>query len=161
MRKNYLLLLLGAFVGLGLTACSKDPEEKIVPTEIEGVTGIEASYSRGLHEYLEITPDVSLSSETGSDVTYEWNIGYKTVSTEKILSFKCDELGEFDGFFKASSPTGAKIIDFKLRVSSPYDRGLLLLSETTEGALLSFKRLDIMETPVSPYAFKDNNHTLS
>lgn len=161
MRKNYLLLLLGAFVGLGLTACSKDPEEKIVPTEIEGVTGIEASYSRGLHEYLEITPDVSLSSETGSDVTYEWNIGYKTVSTEKILSFKCDELGEFDGFFKASSPTGAKIIDFKLRVSSPYDRGLLLLSETTEGALLSFKRLDIMETPVSPYAFKDNNPTLS
>lgn len=161
MRKNYLLLLLGAFISLGLTACSKDSDEKHVPTQVEAVTGLEASYSRGLHEYLQIKPEVRLSSETASDVTYEWNIGYKTVSTEKELSFKCDELGEFNGYFKASSPTGAKIVDFTLRVSSPYDRGLLLLSETTRGAMLSFKRLDIMETPVSPHAFKDNNPTLA
>ena len=69
--------------------------------------------------------------------------------------------GRFQGLFQSLQLTGAKIVEFTLRVSSPYDRGLLLLSETSEGSMLSFKRLDVMETPVSPSAFKDNNPTLS
>lgn len=162
MKKFIYSLLIAAATVFAATSCSKEPDEpKIVPPDIEEVSGIETDYLRGLHEYLEITPQVALSNDNEEGVAYEWNIGYKTVGTEKTLVFKCDELGDFNGYFKASSETGAKIVDFTLRVTSPYDKGLLLLSETSEGAMLSFKRLDIMETPVSPYAFKDNNPTLS
>lgn len=108
------------------------------------MAGIEASYAKGQHEYLEITPDVSLSNDNEQGVTYEWNIGYEVVGTEKTLSYKCSKLGDFNGYFKASSATGAKIVEFTLRVSSPYDRGLLLLSETSEGvdALVQAPRRD-------------------
>lgn len=161
MKKISLLFLIAAFAGFVSVSCSDESEEKVVPPDVESVAGIEPSYAKGQHEYLEITPDVSLSNDNEQDVTYEWNIDYKVVGTEKALSYKCSELGDFKGYFKASSSTGAKIVEFTLRVSSPYDRGLLLLSETSEGSMLSFKRLDVMETPVSPSAFKDNNPTLS
>ena len=125
------------------------------------MSGIETNYVLGLHEYLEITPDIELSNENES-ISYEWSIDYETVSTERNLSFKCDELlNDVNCYFKASSSTGAKIAEFKLSVTSPYDKGLLLLSQTGDGAMLTFKRLDIMATPASPYAFKDNNPTLS
>lgn len=160
--KRFCLSFLGAaLMALGTVSCSDDPEEKVVPPDVESVAGIEASYAKGQHEYLEITPDVSLSNDNEQGVTYEWNIGYEVVGTEKTLSYKCSKLGDFNGYFKASSATGAKIVEFTLRVSSPYDRGLLLLSETSEGSMLSFKRLDVMETPVSSFAFRDNNPTLS
>lgn len=160
--KRFCLSFLGAaLMALGTVSCSDDPEEKVVPPDVESVAGIEASYAKGQHEYLEITPDVSLSNDNEQGVTYEWNIGYEVVGTEKTLSYKCSKLGDFNGYFKASSATGAKIVEFTLRVSSPYDRGLLLLSETSEGSMLSFKRLDVMETPVSSSAFRDNNPTLS
>lgn len=162
MKKFISCFLIAATTAFGLASCSNEPEEpKVFPPNIEEVSGIDTDYLRGLHEYLEITPQVDLSNDNEDGVTYEWNINYEVVGTEKTLSFKCEELGDFKCYFKASSETGAKIIDFSLRVTSPYDKGLLLLSETSDGAMLSFKRLDIMDTPVSPYAFKDNNPTLS
>ena len=162
MKRFFSLFLTAALAGAGFVSCSDDPEDQpVVPTDVEKVSGIETNYVLGLHEYLEITPDIELSNENES-ISYEWSIDYETVSTERNLSFKCDELlNDVNCYFKASSSTGAKIAEFKLSVTSPYDKGLLLLSQTGDGAMLTFKRLDIMATPASPYAFKDNNPTLS
>ena len=77
------------------------PKKKVVPPDVESVAGIEPSYAKGQHEYLEITPDVSLSNDNEQGVTYEWNIDYKVVGTEKALSYKCSELGDFKGLFQS------------------------------------------------------------
>lgn len=131
-----------------------------LPPKIEEVSGIAENYELGLHEYLKIAPQIKIDNDNTDALTYEWSVDNKVVANEKDLSFKCDKLGEFNGYFKVESELGAIIKEFKLRVSSPYDRGLLLLSETEQGSLLTFKRLDKMATPASPLAFKDNNPTL-
>ena len=133
MKRFFSLFLTAALAGAGFVSCSDDPEDQpVVPTDVEKVSGIETNYVLGLHEYLEITPDIELSNENES-ISYEWSIDYETVSTERNLSFKCDELlNDVNCYFKASSSTGAKIAEFKLSVTSPYDKGLLLLSQTGE-----------------------------
>ena len=95
MKKISLLFLIAAFAGFVSVSCSDDPEEKVVPPDVESVAGIEPSYAKGQHEYLEITPDVSLSNDNEQGVTYEWNIDYKVVGTEKALSYKCCEMVDF------------------------------------------------------------------
>ena len=136
MKRFFSLFLTAALAGAGFVSCSDDPEDQpVVPTDVEKVSGIETNYVLGLHEYLEITPDIELSNENES-ISYEWSIDYETVSTERNLSFKCDELlNDVNCYFKASSSTGAKIAEFKLSVTSPYDKGLLLLSQTVNYAV--------------------------
>ena len=145
-------------------SCTENNEIKVVtPPDVAALSGVEGTYERGLHEYLEIAPSVEFigySEENRDSVKYEWNIDYKVVGTDSVLTFKCDKNGQFNGYLKVSTSTGAKIADFKLTVTTPYDKGLLLLSGTSEGSILTWKRLDKMETPASPYAFKDNNPTL-
>lgn len=160
-----MIMAAGACAALVMAAsCSKENELKpVTPPDVAALSGVEASYERGLHEYLEIAPEVNFvnyTAENRDSVKYEWNIDYKVVGTDSVLTFKCDENGQFNGYLKVSTSTGAKIADFKLTVTTPYDKGLLLLSSTSEGSMLSWKRLDIMDTPASPYAFKDNNPTL-
>ena len=159
MKKLFFMTVAAAFALLAFVGCEKDSTEpKVVPPTVEEVTGVEQAYTRGLHEYLEITPEVALSNENEAGVEYEWNINFKVVGNEKTLRIKCDELlSDAACYFKASSANGAKIVDFTLNVTSPYNKGLLLLSQTSEGSILTFKRLDILSTPASPYAFKDNN----
>ena len=119
MKRFFSLFLTAALAGAGFVSCSDDPEDQpVVPTDVEKVSGIETNYVLGLHEYLEITPDIELSNENES-ISYEWSIDYETVSTERNLSFKCDEqLNDVNCYFKASSSTGAKIAEFKLSVTS-------------------------------------------
>ena len=112
MKRFFSLFLTAALAGAGFVSCSDDPEDQpVVPTDVEKVSGIETNYVLGLHEYLEITPDIELSNENES-ISYEWSIDYETVSTERNLSFKCDELlNDVNCYFKASSSTGAKIAE--------------------------------------------------
>lgn len=157
-----MIMAAGAFVAIAVS-CDNNEIKIITPPDVADLTGVEASYERGLHEYLEIAPSVEFigyTEENKDSVKYEWSINYQTVSTDSVLTYKCDALGTFNGYLKVETSTGAKIADFSLVVASPYDKGLLLLSSTSEGSMLTWKRLDKMETPASPYAFKDNNPTL-
>ena len=158
-----MIIVTGVFVAMA-ASCTESNEIKIItPPDVADLAGVEASYERGLHEYLEIAPSVDFigySEENKDSVKYEWSIDYNVVGTDSVLTYKCDKNGQFNGYLKVSTSTGAKIADFKLTVTTPYDKGLLLLSGTSEGSILTWKRLDKMETPASPYAFKDNNPTL-
>lgn len=158
-----MIMAAGVLVAMA-ASCAKENNIKVVlPPDVAELSGVEAMYERGLHEYLEIAPTVNFvnyTEENKDSVKYEWNIDYKVVGTDSVLTFKCDKNGQFNGYLKVSTSTGAKIADFKLTVTTPYDKGILLLSGTGEGSMLTWKRLDIMDTPASPYAFKDNNPTL-
>lgn len=162
MKKLFFLALTAAIALSAFVGCEKESGEPVaVPPTIEEVTGVAEAYTLGLHEYLEITPNVVLDNDNEAGVEYEWSIDQTIVGTEKTLRFKCDELlNDAYCYFKAISENGAKIAEFTLNVTSPYNKGLLLLSQTSEGSILTFKRLDIMSTPASPYAFKDNNPTI-
>ena len=150
-------------LSVACTELEQNPEKPVEPVvpdaEIEAVSGIEKVYELGLHEVLAITPVVQMTEGDQSKITYEWNINHEKVSEELSLSYKCSTLGSFDGFFKVKSENGEALIsEFKFNVTSPYDRGLLLLSETEkDGAMLTFKRLDIMSGHACPMAFRDNN----
>lgn len=163
MKSLRMIMAAGVLVAMA-ASCAKENNIKVVlPPDVAELSGVEAMYERGLHEYLEIAPTVNFvnyTEENKDSVKYEWNIDYKVVGTDSVLTFKCDKNGQFNGYLKVSTSTGAKIADFKLTVTTPYDKGLLLLSGTGEGSMLTWKRLDIMDTPASPYAFKDNNPTL-
>lgn len=163
IMKLRMIMAAGVLVAMA-ASCAKENNIKVVlPPDVAELSGVEAMYERGLHEYLEIAPTVNFvnyTEENKDSVKYEWNIDYKVVGTDSVLTFKCDKNGQFNGYLKVSTSTGAKIADFKLTVTTPYDKGILLLSGTGEGSMLTWKRLDIMATPASPYAFKDNNPTL-
>ena len=74
MKRFFSLFLTAALTGAGFVSCSDDPEDQpVVPTDVEKVSGIETNYVLGLHEYLEITPDIELSNENES-ISYEWSI---------------------------------------------------------------------------------------
>lgn len=163
MKSLRMIMAAGVLVAMA-ASCAKENNIKVVlPPDVAELSGVEAMYERGLHEYLEIAPTVNFvnyTEENKDSVKYEWNIDYKVVGTDSVLTFKCDKNGQFNGYLKVSTSTGAKIADFKLTVTTPYDKGLLMLSGTGEGSMLTWKRLDIMDTPACPYAFKDNNPTL-
>ncbi len=158
-------MIIAALAVMTLAAsCEKEQLLKpVTPPDVTELSGVEGTYERGQHEYLTISPSVNFENyteENRDSIKYEWNIDYKVVATDSVLTFKCDKQGQFDGYLKVSTSRGAKIADFKLIVTTPYDKGLLLLSDTSEGSMMTWKRLDVMSTPASPYAFKDNNPTL-
>ena len=98
MKKISLLFLIAAFAGFVSVSCSDDPEEKVVPPDVESVAGIEPSYAKGQHEYLEITPDVSLSNDNEQGVTYEW----------KGSIVQVQRAGRFQGLFQSLQLDGCQ-----------------------------------------------------
>lgn len=153
-----ILTLTGLLIIMLFVSCSKDENEVIqLPVKINYVENIESKYDLGLHEFLKISPKIEFENFNEEDVKYEWIINEENVSTEKDLAYKCQDLGSFEGTFKVSTPEETKFFDFNIYVSSPYDVGLLLLSKVENGTMLSFKRLDKIDTEVSLNAFKDNN----
>lgn len=134
MKSLRMIMAAGVLVAMA-ASCAKENNIKVVlPPDVAELSGVEAMYERGLHEYLEIAPTVNFvnyTEENKDSVKYEWNIDYKVVGTDSVLTFKCDKNGQFNGYLKVSTSTGAKIADFKLTVTTPYDKGLLMLSRTT------------------------------
>lgn len=159
MKKFLSLLMVAAL--LATFSCRKDEPgrgKNENAAVVESISGVADEYELEQFANLVINPDVKLSSSEDEGVRYEWSINYKVVSQEKNLEFKVNEIGNFDGYFMAVSPSGAKIVEFKIRVSSPsYDKGLILLSEVDGKSVLTFKRLDKMDFPAVPYVFANNN----
>ena len=106
-------------------------------------------------------PEIIQENEE-KQLTYRWDINYKTVSTEKDLRFICDELttaeqGSFPCRLTVSNEDGSSWLDFRLTVTSPYQEGLLIMSKVEEGSMLSFKREDKKGQEFQLNAYKLNN----
>lgn len=106
-------------------------------------------------------PEIIQENEE-KQLTYRWDINYKTVSTEKDLRFICDELttaeqGSFPCRLTVSNEDGSSWLDFRLTVTSPYQEGLLIMSKVEEESMLSFKREDKKRQEFQLNAYKLNN----
>lgn len=113
------------------------------------------------NEFTLACPSIEQENED-KPLTYRWDVNYKTVSTEKDLKFVCDELppadmGSFPCRLTVSNEDGSSYQDFYLKVTSPYEEGLMVMSKTTEGSMLSFKREDKPDVPFQLNAYKRNN----
>ena len=65
------------------------------------------------------------------ELSYEWQINSKVVSTDSRYLFEAKEQGEFAGYLRVSDvKTGATYgCPFNISVTSPYETGFLVLSE--------------------------------
>lgn len=72
-------------------------------------------------------------------LSYEWQINYKVVSTERVLTYAYDSCGLFPCRLKVYNEDGAIFKEFKLRVPNPYDEGLLLFSKYDGHSIISFR----------------------
>lgn len=115
-------------------------------------------------QWNEFTLECPVIEQENEDkpLSYRWDINYKTVSTEKDLKFICEELtpadkSSFPCRLIVSNEDGFSYQDFYLRVTSPYEEGLLVMSRTAEGSMVSFKREDKPDVAFQLNAYIRNN----
>ena len=125
---------------------------------IAEITGVGQNYEVAMGEKLTITPEVKFTEGEVAALTYEWTIGDEIIGTDASLDYTCSKAGEFDGTFKVTHREDEPVIaNFKLTVTMPVsfdNRGLLLLTDSEAGAMLTYKRLDMMDFPAYKDAFK-------
>ncbi|MDE5612614.1 MAG: hypothetical protein K2I90_11430 [Odoribacter sp.] len=112
-------------------------------------------------EFVLPCPEIVQENEE-KPLTYRWDINYKTVSTEKDLRVVCEELTppDQDNFpcrLVVSNEDGSAFMDFTLLVTSPYQVGLVVMSKTDDGTMISFKREDKRNAEFQLDAYKLNN----
>jgi len=89
-----------------------------------------ATIDLGLNEEYVLKPVVE--QKGNSSLSYEWEVDYKLVSSEKDFSFKSARLGSFPVRLKVSNQDGSVFKEFRIRVNSQYEEGLLILAENAE-----------------------------
>lgn len=149
MKTKYLLLLC---VLLGAVSCVKDksdtggdPISRI--TFKEGTGDVEALLEivSDRHERLVLNaPDV-VQENVDKPLTYRWEINYEMVGEGPTLTYDCPTLSPNEGFpcrLMVSNEDGMNWIDFNLRVMTPFERGIFVLSEYKNDTYIAYKRDD-------------------
>lgn len=101
-----------------------------------------------------------IQTHTDKAVSYRWEVNYKEVSKEKDLVFLCTELAKDKAFpcrLIVSNEDGEAHLDFQLKVTSPYEEGLVVLSKYNHESLVSFKREDLENTKFQLNTYQLNN----
>src|SRR5690606_14347158 len=75
-----------------------------------------ATIDLGLNEEYVLKPVVE--QKGNSSLSYEWEVDYKLVSSEKDFSFKSARLGSFPVRLKVSNQDGSVFKEFRIRVNS-------------------------------------------
>lgn len=140
--KNIAILLSVIFITVG---CYKD-KTKFGNNEISEIKYemINDIYELDKWEILKIAPKLSQTIE--KEMKYEWQVGYKIVSTEPVLEYECDEVGQFTVRLRAYNEDGSTFILFRLTVNSPYQTGLVVLSRYENNDIVSFRRTYISDS---------------
>ena len=89
-------------------------------------------------EFMIEAPEMKQESQDKA-LSYEWQINYEVVSTERVLTYAYDSCGLFPCRLKVYNEDGAIFKEFKLRVPNPYDEGLLLFSKYDGHSIISFR----------------------
>lgn len=131
-----LALLLSASL---FTSCFSDnTTEASRPLAEITIANIQETYNISKNSELVITPAIS-QTNTPLDLTYAWEIDQKVVSSEAVLNYKAMELGKHQCRLIVSNNDGKSFHSFTINVVSPYERGIAILSQDTEGkSMLTF-----------------------
>lgn len=136
--------IITGLLSLSLFSCYKDDSSvgtnPITELSINMKEVTAPTINQEKNEPLVIDPIITQKG-TEKPVTYEWEINYELFSTEKKLVYPCSKLGTYNVRLKVTNEDGSAYKSFKVNVNSPYEEGLMLLSEDEQGeGSLSFMR---------------------
>lgn len=122
-------------------SCAKDdttlggnPISEIVIKE----GSVQPQYNLSKNETLVINPIVS-QSIPGKELSYEWEVAHKIVSTSQEFTYLCNELGSFDCRLIVSNEDGKAFASFTINVNTNYEEGLVIISNSPDGeSMVSF-----------------------
>lgn len=89
-------------------------------------------YNLEKNDVLEIDPVVTQTID-GKELSYEWEVEHETYSTDRILRFECNRLGSFACRLKVSNEDGTTFRPFTINVNTPYEEGVLIVSNDPSG----------------------------
>lgn len=151
-------LLWGVMV-LILAGCLEDKNDfnyqQINKIDDFDVKNVEKRYSCFLDETLHLNPDVKMTFDNYTDLSYEWYLENKLVGQEREFDFKADKTGVFDLLFVAvDNRSGVRFpYEITVRVENRGLKGWLVLSRTTANA----SRLSVVWSRLTNYYKKDIN----
>lgn len=136
--------LLAGLLSVSMLSCYKDDSSvgnnPITELSISFKDITEPVINQEKNEPLVIDPEITQNG-TEKPVIYEWEVNYELFSTEKKLVYPCSKLGTYNIRLKVTNEDGSAFKSFKVNVNSPYEEGLMLLSEDAQGeGSLSFMR---------------------
>ena len=161
MKITKKLLTLSLLLSLTCLSCSEKTDLHEQTASLDAIKGLASEYSKQLNETLELTPELVFGSGVKDKALFEWIINYKVVGQEATLKYVCDTPGILDGYLKVLYNGKTEIKEFKLYVLNSFEKGLLLLSQTDEGSVVSYKDLHNLNYPILHNVFKLRNPTLS
>lgn len=96
---------------------------------------LQKEYNIDKNATLTISPSIT---QSGRDLplTYEWEIGYSRFSDAEVLEFTGEEIGSFSARLKVNNEHGSAFYRFTIHVNSPYEEGITVLSEDTDGTMM-------------------------
>ncbi|WP_159633986.1 hypothetical protein [Sphingobacterium composti Ten et al. 2007 non Yoo et al. 2007] len=143
--KNYIILC-ALFIIASLSSCYKD--ETSVDTRQISEISVELPFDENetiqYDNFLEFTIEpIVTQTNPNLNLTYEWYIENEIVSNERILKYTPNTLGLFESRLKVSNEDGSTYYRFKLKINSPYEEGLMILTENSsrEGDFNFIRRL--------------------
>lgn len=130
------LLLLSASL---FTSCfSDDTTDASRPLAEISIAKVQDAYNISKNSELTITPAIA-QSNTPLTLSYAWEVDQKVVSTSATFRYKATELGKHQCRLIVSNQDGKSFHPFTINVVSPYERGIAILSQDTEGkSMLTF-----------------------
>lgn len=161
MNKIYLFIY--ALLAVGMTACYEDKGNyDYHPINEIRITNIDKEYVREKWQLLNISPDLGFTVENTDRVAYRWEIDGKLVSQEPVLSYNV-AVDVADDPYKCRF-TAISLADsaqyyqyFELKVVTPYEKGLLVLSEQQGKAMLSFRSDGAADKEFEKWTYKTEN----
>lgn len=166
--KYAIYLFLGV---LFITSCVDDKSGLLGDNSVSTLsfkTELKDLYVVSKGQELKIQAPEIIQANEEKPLSYEWEINYKLVSTEKDLTYIPEEVSDGADFpcrLKISNEDGAIFRKFSLRVPV-YGEGLLVLSKTEKGTMLSFKAMKegMSQDSILPFennVFSTNNELIT
>lgn len=121
-----------------LSSCIKD--DSTGASEISRIsltTPLQEKYILNQWDVLSINPQIEQTNKD-KPLSYEWEINYKVVSTEKELSYVCEEPGNYEGRLKVTNGEDIQYYRFKTEIQFAYARGLYVLAQNQGKTILSY-----------------------
>lgn len=161
---NKIILILSVWMAVGLASCYEDKGDYDYQAINEiAISGIEKEYTLQRWNELSIRPGLAFSTQKADEVAYVWEIDGKVVSRESELKYTVSN-NIADDPYKCrlgvlhKSQDSYYYRDFTLKVISPYEKGLLVLSEQDGKAMLSFRLENSVEPGFDKWIFKQENN---
>lgn len=156
MKLKYICTLA---LSLALASCIKDKSTDAINhvSKIEIQTPLEQVYTSERWQELVIAPPKLKDNAGGKPLEYQWQINYKTVSTEPTLRYVCDTYGLQKGRLRISNGDEIVYVDFQVDVRLPYGSGLYVLAEEAGKVILSYDPLEAKDRKFTLDVLASNN----